>query len=102
MSGILAIADGNDTYLNLFNTYSQLSTSDITLHATTYVNAYTRQAQNNDQLYHFLKNSLTASGTAKIISKSTRYHIVINTCGYIIFKIILQKSIIDTKDKNST
>ena len=67
-SGIHTIEDGNVTYLNLFKNYRQLSTNDITMHETTYVNVDTRQTKNNDQLYHCLKNLLNASGTAKIIT----------------------------------
>ena len=99
--GIITIADVNGTDLNLFNNYVQMSASDITVHAKTYVNADTRQTQNNDQLYHCLKNSLTASGTSKSITKSSKYHILINTCGALLFKLILQKAIIDTSSTSS-
>ena len=58
--------------------------------------------QNNDQLYHGLKNSPTASGTAKIITNRTKYHIVINPCRDLIFNILLQKAIIDTRATAST
>ena len=38
------------------------------------------------------------SGAAKIIAKSTKYHMVSNPCGALIFKLILQKYIIDIRD----
>ena len=75
VSGILSISDANLKDLNLFRNYGQLNASKITTHAKFYFDAGTSQTQNNDQLYHFLKNSLTSSGTAKIIAKSTKYHI---------------------------
>ena len=96
-SGILTIADGNGIYLSLFNKYGNMSASDITLYATTYVNSDTRKTQNNDKLYHCLNNSLTASGTATIISDITNYHIGSNTCLSILSKILLQKAIIDSR-----
>ena len=96
-SGILVIADGNGTDLNLFYNYGHLSASEITTYETTYANEDTRDTQNNDQLYHCLKNSLSASGTSNIIAESTKYHIVINPCVYILFKLIPQKSIIDIR-----
>ena len=39
--GIFTIADENVTDLNIFNNYGHLVSSDITVHATTYVNADT-------------------------------------------------------------
>ena len=93
-SGILTTADANGTDLNLFNNYGQMSASDITTNSKIYVDAETRQTQKNYQLYHCLKNSLTASGTAKIISKSNKYHIASNPCGYLLFKVPPQKYII--------
>ena len=74
-AGILAKADGNVTDLNISNNYGQIIACNITVNATTYVDADTRQRQNNDQIYHCLKNSLTTSGADKIISGITRYHI---------------------------
>ena len=50
-----------------------MSASETTTQATTYVNADTRQIKNNYQIYHLLKKSLNASGTAKIIAKSIMY-----------------------------
>ena len=89
MSGILTIADSNGTDLNMFDNYGRIIASDITVHATIYLNEYTRKTKNNDKLYHCLNNSLTASGTAKIIAKSTKYHIGNNHCGVLIFKLLL-------------
>ena len=73
-----------------------MSKSEIKAHATTYVNTYTIQIQNNDQLYHCLKNSLTASENSKIIVERSKYHIGSNTCGYLLFKLIPHKAIIET------
>ena len=101
-SGIITISDGNGTELNIFNSYGKLSTSEITLNATTYVNADTRKTQNNNQIYHCLKNLLTASGIANIISKSTKYNIRSNPCGALLLRIILHKSIIYARAKAFT
>ena len=97
MSSILIISDGNGIDPNLFDNYGQLSAVEITVHTTTYFNRDTKQTQNDDQLYHCMKKSLSASGNAKIIAKSTKYYIGSNTCGDIFFKILLQKSTIDTR-----
>ena len=42
-------------------------------------------------------NLLTASGTAKIITKSTKYLIVSNPCGSLLFKILLHKATMETR-----
>ena len=41
-SGIFTISDVNGTDLNIFDNYGNLGAIDIIVHATTYVNAYTR------------------------------------------------------------
>ena len=99
--GILTIAYGSVTYLDQFDNYGHIGASDLTVHETTYVNADTRQTKHYDQLYHCLKNSLTASGTAKIISESTKYHIGSNTCGALLFKLLIHNAIIDTRSTAS-
>ena len=95
-TGIPTIAYGNLTDLNIFENYGQLIPSEITFQATTYVKEDTRQTENNDQLYHSLKNLLNAAVTANIFADSTMYHIGSNTYGYLLFKLLLHKSIIDT------
>ena len=101
MSGILTTADGNGIDLKIFDNYGQMRSSEITMNATTYVNEDTRQTKNNNQLYPYLKKSLTAPGTAKIIAESTNYHIVSKYCGDLLLKLLTQKEIIDTRDKAS-
>ena len=44
-SGITTISYGNGIDLNLFDNYGQLRTSDITIHATTYINEDTGKIQ---------------------------------------------------------
>ena len=51
--------------LNLYNNYGHMIASDITTHKKVYVYADSKQKQKKDKLYHYLKNSLTASGTEK-------------------------------------
>ena len=92
----LTIPGRNSINLNLFDNYGHQRKIEIKAHATTYVNTDTRQTQNNNQLYHFLKISLTASLTTNIITESTKYHICNNPCGALLLKLILWKLIIDT------
>ena len=54
--GILTTTDTNGEKLNLFDNYGQLSESEITMHEEMYGDADIRYMQNNDQLYHCLKN----------------------------------------------
>ena len=96
-SGIITTAEANGLDLNLFDNYGQMIARDKTTHATIYVDADARHLKKNNQIYHCLKNSLTASGTAKIIAESTTYHIGSNTCGYLLLNILPQKVIIDTR-----
>ena len=87
----LNISYKNSINLNLFENYRQLSTSEIHMYAVAYVNKGTRQKQNNDQLYHFMENPLTASVTAKIIAEIHKYHIGRNPCRVLLLNIITQK-----------
>ena len=57
-----------------------------------------RQTKKNNQFYHCLKISLTAYITANIIAESTNYHTCSNSCREVLFKVILRKAIIDTRD----
>ena len=100
-TGILDMLDANVTDLKQFNTYGQLSESEITTYATMFVDSDTMQMENKYQLYHLLNNSLNVSEAVKIISDITKYQIVSNPCADLISKLLIHKSIIKTMDTAS-
>ena len=58
--------------------------------------------QNNDQIYHYLKNSLAAPSTDNFIAETSKYYIVDNPYGMLIFKRIMKKAIVDTTATTSS
>ena len=96
--GIRTTADTYGTDLNLFDNHGQMIASEITIDAKFYVDIDSRMTKINYQIYHFLKISLLVSGTAKITSKNTKYHILSNPCGDFLLNLLHQKYIIDTTD----
>ena len=48
----VTISDRISTNLNLFDNYRHQINIEIKAHATTHVNADTRQTENNQKLYH--------------------------------------------------
>ena len=61
------------------------------------MDANSHQAQNNVQLYHCMLNSLTKAGKLKILAESQKYHTRESPCGPLLFKLLMQKAIIDTR-----
>ena len=85
----------NNEQINLFTGYGRLTTEQITIDST-YIGNQDRQAQNNAQLYHCIKNSLTAEAERKILAERDLYHINGQPSGPLLFKLLMQKAIIDT------
>ena len=61
-----------------------------------YLNNEERRAQNDAQMYHCIKNSLTSEAEHKILAEREPYHINNVPPGPLLFKLLMQKSIIDT------
>ena len=63
---------------------------------STYRNNEERRAQNDAQMYHCIKNSLTSEAEHKILAERESYHINNVASGPLLFKLLMQKAIIDT------
>ena len=81
--------------VNIFTGYGQVTTQDIRAHST-YLGNQDRRAQNDAQLYHCIKNSLTPEAERKILAERDQYHINGIPSGLLLFKLLMQKAIIDT------
>lgn len=98
---VLTIPDTNGTNFNIINEYGRLSFEEIRNHVSTYAAAESRQAQNNNQMYHCIMNSLTKDGQTKILSEQDKYHTGQGNdrrpSGPLLFKLLMQKAVIDTR-----
>ena len=61
-----------------------------------YLNNEERRAQNDAQIYHCIKNSLASEAERKIPAERESYHINNVPSGPLLFKLLMQKAIIDT------
>lgn len=100
-SDVLTIPDGNGNQYNIINEYGRLSFEEIRNHVSTYAATESRQAQNNNQMYHCIMNSLTKDGQAKILAEQSKYHTGEGNnrrpSGPLLFKLLMQKAVIDTR-----
>ena len=62
-----------------------------------FIGQQTRQAQNSVQLFHCLTNSITESVQLKIVADSNKYMDDETPVGELLFKLMMQNSIIDTR-----
>mmetsp|Transcript_13527 Transcript_13527/g.16566 ORF Transcript_13527/g.16566 Transcript_13527/m.16566 type:complete len:395 (+) Transcript_13527:295-1479(+) len=97
LANILTIPDANGINKSLLTDYGQLTTKDIRNHSVTYVANNSRQAQNNMQFYHCQLVSMTESAQIKTLTKSDTYHIYGTPSGALLFKLLMQKAIVDTR-----
>ena len=81
--------------VNIFTGYGQVTAQDIIANST-HLGNEDRRAQNNAQLYHCIKNSLTPEAERKILAERSQYHINGIPSGPLHFKLLMQKAIIDT------
>jgi hypothetical protein len=95
---ILQIPDDNAIDRNILTAYGLLSLANCRVHAATYVNLPTKNAQNSIMLYQFLSNTLTTEAKNKIQINAALYHIGGNEIpsGTCFLKIIIGKSTNDT------
>ena len=96
-ANIISIPIANNQTANLFSEYGKISVQELEAFVNTYLNADGRQAQNDSQLYHCIKNSLTTDAERKILSERDTYHINNVPSGSLLFKHLMQKSIVDSR-----
>jgi hypothetical protein len=85
---------------NIVTEYSLLTVNDIT-YVTPWIGNNTRQAQNNFQMYTCIMASLTKDGCTKILAEQNKYHIRQHPCTTILFKLLMQKAVINTHETSS-
>lgn len=94
---ILSIPDSQGVDRDLITQYGQLTPDDIVAHVATYINAQGRAAQNAVQMHHCIMNSLSSEGNLKIVSEMERYFVNQVPVGPLLFKLLMQKAIVDTR-----
>jgi hypothetical protein len=94
---ILNIPDSNGTRRNVISEYGLLSAQNIRDHTRTYHTRQTCQAQNGVQMGQCLINSMTEAGKLKIMKESDAYYVDGILSGPLLLKLILKKSIIDSR-----
>jgi hypothetical protein len=95
-SNIISIPDEDGDIFSLIDSYGQLTLEECVDHATTYIDAQTRQAQNSMILYIFLRGSLTETAKTIVMSKPDLYSIEGEPAGSCFLKAIIGKATIDT------
>lgn len=78
----------NNQEANILTLYGQITTTDIINYSTNLGNE-DRRAQNNTQMYHCIKNSLSAEAERKILAERDSYHINGILSGPLLFKLLM-------------
>jgi hypothetical protein len=98
---ILNIPDSTTTNRDIIKEYGRLTIADITAHVTTYINGNSRRTQNSAQMLSCIKESLSDAGKLKILSESDKWKVNGKESGVLLFKIIMQKAVVDTRATSS-
>jgi len=100
-ANIIDIPDGDAENRNVINEYGRLTNENIRTHVTTYIATNTRQSQNNVQMFECVMNSLSREGQLTILAEQDKYYITVANvdypCGPLLFKLLMQKAVIDTR-----
>jgi hypothetical protein len=100
---ILSIPDSSTppTNRDIIKEYGQLTVENIRTHVETYINTNSRRTQNSAQMLSCIKESLSDAGKLKILSESDKWTVGGKESGVLLFKIIMQKAVIDTRATSS-
>ena len=93
---ILMIPDKNRVNCNLITNYGQLTLQKVQVHVDTYIQQQNRHAQNSVQMFKCISNSIMEDAHLKIIMETETYMRHGTEAGPILFKLLMQKAIIDT------
>lgn len=74
-------------YLNLIESYGEITKEHIAKHARTYVESPTRAAQDSIALYHWAMNNLSKEGKAKMVRLTKEYTIRGTQAGALFIKV---------------
>ena len=96
-ANFIMISDSTGTPRKLKTEYGRLTVEDIETNIQHFIGKQTRQAQNSVQFFQCLTKSTTDSAHLKILVESDKYMDVEIPVGEILFKLMIQKAVIDTK-----
>ena len=99
-STLTVTQDGQQYFLP--DHYGTLTVDSIRAHATNYIGTPTRNAQNSDQIYQCLKNSLTPTAKNSVQTKIKTYTVNGVPDGLLYFKAITQTVQVDTRATAAT
>ena len=100
---IIEVPDTKGSRRNIILQYGQLSKENIRSHVATYLGQdISRRSQNAQQMYYCLMASLCEAGKNKILSESDQYIINGEFSGPDLFKLLMNKTIIDTRATSTT
>ena len=94
---ILSIPDSNGTIHNLITNYGQLTLKNVQAHVDTYIQQQNCHAQNSIQMFKCISSSITEAAPLEIITETETYTRHGAEAGPILFKLLMQKAIIDTR-----
>jgi hypothetical protein len=96
---IVTIPDTAGVNRNLLTQYGQLTPTNCTNHARTYIGQQTRAAQNSMMFYQCLVNSLTEEASLSVMSNCSPFTIDETPSGTCFLKTIIGKASVDTRQK---
>jgi hypothetical protein len=89
------IANPDET-MDLILHYGELNLEQIRAFAQTFINTQTRAAQDDAQLYHCLRKSLTKDAETNIVLFQEDYTFGDRSCGLALLKVIVREAYVDT------
>ena len=95
-SNVISFDDAAGIVHNVISEYGQLTKEEIT-DICAYISDNNHRAQHIMQLYHCLQYSLSKEGQLKIISERNEYNIGGVPCASLLWKLLIQKVVIDTR-----
>jgi len=100
---VIDIPDSSGNSRHLIKQYGQLSKQNVQEHVASYLGQNnSRRSQNAQQMYYCIMASLTESGKNKIISEAEQYTVNNEFSGPDLFKLLMNKAIIDTRATSTT
>ena len=96
-ANIIMINDSGGTPRNIITEHGRLTVDNIDANVQNFIGQQTRQAQNSVQLFHCLTKSMSEAEHLKIVAEPSKYMDDETPAGDILFKLMMQKSIIETR-----
>jgi hypothetical protein len=85
-----------DETINILQHYGQITLEQVQAFAATYMNTETRATQDDAQLYHCLRKSLTKEAETNIVLYEDDYYSDERPSGLVLLKVIIREAYVDT------